>query len=94
LIYGGFLNAQRKIYRWASKGYLTPLFKGECHDCPKAGIAPAKSPPQPLRHERVMPELPAAGLSCSDPAGEPSVNFADPQAVKMLNKACWRIFTV
>jgi 23S rRNA (adenine1618-N6)-methyltransferase len=82
-----FLRAE-KIYRWASKGYLTPLFKGECHDFPKAGIAPAKPPPQPLRHEGAVPELPAAaGLYCQTPAGEPSVNFADPQAVKMLNKA-------
>ncbi len=45
-----FSAPQRKIYRWASKGYLTPLFKGERHDFPKAGIAPTKPPPQPLRH--------------------------------------------
>lgn len=65
-----FSAPQRKIYRWASKEYLTPLFKGERHDFPKAGIAPTKPPPQPLRHECVMPELPAVkGLYCLDPRG-------------------------
>lgn len=52
-----FSAPQRKIYRWASKGYLTPLFKGERHDFPKPGLHPRN------RH-RSRYDMNALCLSC------------------------------
>lgn len=69
-------------------GYLTPLLKGECYAPQKPGLHPRN------RHNgrydlatlcQVTPEL--TQFLTLTPGGEQSVDFANPQAVKALNKA-------
>jgi hypothetical protein len=83
-----FLRRRERFTVGPAKGILRRCLKENAMTSQKPGLHPRN------RH-RSRYDMNALCLSCpplqdyivQTPAGEPSVNFADPQAVKMLNKA-------
>jgi hypothetical protein len=76
-----------------AKGILRRCLKENAMTSQKPGLHPRNRHRSRYDMALCLSCPPLQDYIVQTPAGEPSVNFADPQAVKMLNKALLRIIT-